>query len=283
LIKTLFLLCEGSHDVQFISRVLLASGQYEMDNRKISEFDAPLNGLFLATCKNKNWEAIHFGKPQTPLLPEISMKKRDNSSHIIFYSLGGSEQYENAIQILKMIYEDLSHPGVLSVSNANAEYSVLFFFDADNLGTHGRLNEFIQRYNAFFENELVDFQIEKWKRIRGHALGLFVFAADDSDQGTLEDTLIQLFKQHKSDRLSECYKLLDQHSDHQLGTIAQQSKRAKSALTIYGQNDRINAGYSLAVILKNYQDLDRYFDFNKPEKKWSRILKMINEAFSLTI
>jgi len=279
--KMLFILCEGGPDVQFIKRTLIASGEYKNDERKLSEFEQPIKGYFGKSWKNQNWDSIQFGEPQqSMLIPSTSLKSIDNAKLLLLFNVGGANNRDNIIKILKMIYEDFSHPGVIERYGSDLKYAILFFFDADDLGIQGRLDYFINEYKDFFNDTLAGLQVETWKTIRNIPIGLFVFSNEGSDKGTLEDSLIHLFNKHRSKLVNDSYDLLNEHSDHLDTTISQKAKKVKSVLTICGQNDRKNAGSSLAVIIKNYDDLNAYFEFSNPQKVWSRIVKMVNSAFN---
>ena len=277
--KILFCICEGGHDAHFIKRTLLASGKFIKDKSSIEEYREPLRGFFKNCFIKQDWDSIQIGEPQANLLPSTTAKKQDDSQLILIFNIGGDRQIIQTKILLDIIF-NFSDPSVRKVlsEGGDNEYSILFFYDADKLGIEGRRSKFCQDFSDCFDLE--GFENEKWEIKRGIRLGLFIFTREDSQKGTLEDTLIQLFDATKRNLVTDSYNFLNERSDHREDTIANRARKAKSVLTICGQTESQRAGDSLAIIIKKCEILSDSFNFSDEGKVWSRIVKMTEGAFS---
>jgi hypothetical protein len=277
--KILFCICEGDHDAQFIRRTLLISGKYKKDKSSVSQYQKPLRDFFIKCFTKQDWESIQIGEPQATLLPATTVKNPENAELILIFKVGGDNRLDLTFKLLDIVF-NLSDPAVRKIlsEGGDNEYSILFVFDADDMGKENRRLKFCEDFNEYFQG-LDGFDVETWEIKRGIPLGLFIFTRENSDKGTLEDTLIQLFDTQKEQLVTDSYDLLVTHSDHAQTTVAERAKQAKSVLTICGQTECKNAGYSLAVIIKNCEMLADSLDFHDERKVWSRIVKMVEGAF----
>jgi hypothetical protein len=278
--KVQFCICEGDHDAQFIRRSLLLSGKFQKNNSSITQYQKPLSDFFIRCFTKQDWDSIQIGEPQATLLPVTTVKKKETDELILIFKIGGETRLDIIFKLLDVVF-NLSNPAVRKVltEGGNNEYSILFFLDADDMGKEKKCKKFCSDFNDYFQG-LEGFIDEKWEIKRGVPLGLFIFTKENSDKGTLEDTLIQLFDQKGEKIVTSSYDLLDTYSDHNKGTFAERAKQAKSALTICGQTESKNAGYSLAVIIKQCDLLVDSLDFTDENKVWSRIVTMVEGAFS---
>lgn len=278
----LFLFCEGGQDVQFLRRILIESKDYASNNDKISDYVKPFPNFFKTSFFEQNIDALILGEPQISMLPSSTLKKSDNSTLIIFYQMGGSlNKLVSTLKLLEAVYT-LTDPVLkdFSSQSGNNNYSILFFFDADDKGKDEVFREFCDKFSTFFGPELESLEIENWKKIKNDIpLGVFIFTEENSNHGTIEDTLISIFKEKEEELVNCADDLLVRFSNHQCNNIAQRAKKNKSVLSICGQKEKKNAGYSLSVIIKNSSTLNGAFVFNQPDKIWDRIIKMINSAF----
>jgi hypothetical protein len=277
----LFIFCEGPHDVQFIRRVLIASNEYEAYNDSITQYAPPLADYFSYCITTQNLDAYQIGEPQPTKMPSTSLRSLDHNSLIIFYNMGGDSKVVPTIELLNELFKFvLPDPNLEYYDNQGGDnnYSLLFFYDADSDGIEGRRTTFCGDYHDFFEG-LTDFPVESWQVKKGVPIGLFIFTGDGIDEGTLENTIIDLFTQSNRSLVEASKSLLARYSNHREGTVAQRAKKAKSTLTICGQTEEDKAGYSLAVIIKGCAFLDNVFNFNDDSKMWKRILSMVNRAF----
>ena len=280
--KILFILCEGSHDAQFLFRLLQASETYEDPKWKISEYPDPLPQFFKQNFQHQDLESIVIGEPTPLMVPAVALKRKDTDELVLIYKMGGESNVQYTLNLLEKLRVFLPsesdelryYPG----QGGTNEYAILFFYDADEQGRQNVLDTFIQRYSDHFEG-LNGFNMETWEVNRGIPLGLFVFTGEGRETGTLEDTLIHLVSQKDESLVKSATRFIDDHSDHQQETVTQQAKRAKSILTSSGQTRKKQAGASLAVIVRHSAFLDDAFDFADSSNQWSRILKMIQTAF----
>lgn len=277
----LFIFCEGPHDVQFIRRVLISSNEYDAYNDPITQYAPPLAEYFSYCITAQNLDVYQIGEPQATKLPSTSLISRDQNTMIIFYNTGGDSKVAFTCELLNELFKFISPDPTLGLYDTQAgqnNYSLLFFYDADSGGIENRRTTFCCDYDDIFEG-LTDFPVENWQIKKGVPLGLYIFTGDGIEEGTLENTLIHLFSQSNQSLVEESKTLLAKYSNHRESTVPQRAKKAKSTLTICGQTEEDNAGYSLSVIIKRCSFLNGMFTFDDDKKMWNRILLMVNRAF----
>jgi hypothetical protein len=57
--KYIIIFCEGEHDIAFLSRILFVDGFTDYD-KKIKDFNEPLNGLYMESLSDKKIEDMKF-------------------------------------------------------------------------------------------------------------------------------------------------------------------------------------------------------------------------------
>jgi len=281
--NVLFLLCEGQHDAQFIYRLLCASEQYEDPKWPIEKYPEPFSEFFKRNFQRQDLDSIVIGNPTPLMVPQVSLRRKNDDWLILVYTLGGQDKVDFTKKLLEKIFALLPQGdagfSLYEDQGGMNNYALLFFFDADKEGRDHTLSNFKNNYNDFFDN-LDDLEEGKWIQKKGMPLGLFIFTGDDGETGTLEDTLTYLFLKKNRGLVTASFEILDNHSDHKSETVAQKAARSKSALTICGQTEKDRAGVSLAVVVRHSKLLDDVFDFSKAEAQWTRVLTMIDSAFS---
>ena len=68
-------LCEGPHDVAFITKILKVNGFKSNDLAKLAEFPSPMNDLFKTEATKTNIEELNFAELRQTLLPSATLKK----------------------------------------------------------------------------------------------------------------------------------------------------------------------------------------------------------------
>lgn len=282
--KILFVFCEGPHDAHFIGRLLKQSGQYEEFQAALKDYPGPLDKFFTLKFKQQKIDEIRIGgKPDYPLVPVCGLKDKEKDFLVLPISLGGIDQTEKASTLLKEIENDFSADILFRHESKVERISILFLYDSDTRGIQATTELFNERFQDFLGSG-VNISPDAWTTSpKGYPLSLFVFTKFDGNTGTLEDSLIELFRNHDKDLVEAAEKFLNEKfeaftQNEDLG--AYEAKKKKGVLTACGQTEKKIAGSALTVIIRDTQLLNNAFNFNDPNAQWTKLLKLINGAFT---
>lgn len=249
--KICVVLCEGQHDIAFISRVLKAHGFNGYDN-KIKDFVAPFNNLFAALLKDKEVSDRRLGFSPEHRVPSVSLCK-NNETLVFFHNMGGDDKQPQREEVLKM-YQELK--GEDDFSQFDFDFRFLFFFDADEIGVEKRIANINQELG--FEDVIKFGQVESHAN---HEWGGFIFHGSEL-KGDLEDVLLELISENESTLLTNSGAFIDTNKlpnerqkeyictpDRQAYKTKCKFKQKKSLLSIAGQLQF--SGMSNAVFIAN--------------------------------
>ena len=183
--KIYIALCEGQHDIAFLSRVLFVHGFTEY-KKKIREFITPFDKQFLTELSKKPIESRTIGYQSQYMVPSVVLVK--NNAFVFFHNLGGDGRIKERNKVLRM-YTNLTDSAEDDfTSGLGVDYRFLFFFDADDIGVSDRVEE--------LKVELGYEDLEHCKIVKNGEteFGCYIFHKDDSEKGTLEDLLISLMQ-----------------------------------------------------------------------------------------
>lgn len=135
--RIVFVLCEGPHDVAFLSR-LLASAGYAPYKKKVKDFPDPL-GKWLGTAATKlsiqdlNVDKVY--KELNALLPAAALRSDTKNHLVLLYSMNGDSQGEKRKVLLDTLKEWTEAPAdekefSLSEETGN-DYGLIIVYDAD--------------------------------------------------------------------------------------------------------------------------------------------------------
>ena len=105
-VQIIAILCEGPHDVEFISRILKHNGYSSNDKLKIKDFPVPINGLLKTEASKTNVEDLNLQEVRQVLLPSSTLKIDSNyyqmltNKSIFIYFL-----FQNQQQIEPILYQ----------------------------------------------------------------------------------------------------------------------------------------------------------------------------------
>ena len=249
--KICIVLCEGQHDIAFISRVLKAHGFNGYDN-KIKDFLPPFDKLFAAKLNNKEVSDRRLGFSPEHRIPSVSLYK-NNETLVFFHNMGGDDKQPQREEVLNM-YKELK--GDDDFTQFEFDFRFLFFFDADEIGVAQRIADINQELG--FEDVIKFGQVESHEN---HEWGGFIFHGNES-KGDLEDVLLELISEEESALLENSgifidrNKLPNERQKEYICTPERQAyktkckfKQKKSLLSIAGQLQF--SGMSNAVFIAN--------------------------------
>jgi len=182
--KVIIAICEGQHDVAFLSRVLLVNG-FSLQNKKIGQLPKPFNKRFEVELTEVRVPDRKLGfQAPGPNLPSVSFVK--DGRLVFVHNLNGDGRVKERQKLIKM-YRDLSGEDDFSIQ---IPYRFLYFFDADDIGIQKRLNEIHEEVGlddsiALSNGSVITFDGVEW--------GGYIFHDVQTDVGTLEDLLLSHF------------------------------------------------------------------------------------------
>lgn len=179
--KIIIAFCEGSHDVAFVTRVLMTF-DFKKYNEKIKNFAEPLNKQFekeLSEIKISD-KKLGFQNPSYRL-PSIALQK--NNTLILIHNLGGDGRVAERNSLLEL-YQGLKGDDDFTKDLAY-EIRFAYFFDADEVGVQERINQF--KNEVGFTGDLNNGQ---YFERNGYEWGCYIFHSTTGESGTLEDLLL---------------------------------------------------------------------------------------------
>ncbi|RLC21705.1 MAG: hypothetical protein DRI57_01700 [Deltaproteobacteria bacterium] len=268
-----FVLCEGPHDVAFLYRILRTVG-FKNYSEKIKDFPEPMDSFIIQSVKKTAIEEMKLEEIRSRPIPSEALAYR-NDSLFLMYSVHGDSKKPVRKKIIESVSEIIptDPDGFNPLENVN--FSILYFFDADNRGIAGRLQE--------IKSELAEFSKSKtdddftgnacFHEIDGIRYGAYIFAKKDG-KGNLEDILLPLMKEDNQEIFEKAEQYLElKKDDSRLKKLKIQEKGGKitekrtggkmkfdllkSEICVAGQLQ--NSGKSNVVIIK---DCD-YITLNK--------------------
>lgn len=275
-VRTLFLFCEGPHDIEFVSKVMKHCLSFSKVEWKFSEYPAPLNKIFRKSVNDHAAQDMTRNMAYKFFLPDRIYVK-ENLVVLLFNSGGkthDSKVREFLSKTLVLLEEDAKHHVYDPIVKKESEYYIdeakyLFLYDADDWGLEKTATECVSWFG------MIDDEI--WMEDNWQFHDDYPFAAtcdnkalyvlgETPDRGTLEDWLHPLFTQKNSGLLQKAEAAIDDMfewnpvSDSLEHTISIAAKRKKSILTFAGQ--RKKPGSSMSVIL-GQADMFRNNDFKE--------------------
>lgn len=203
-------LCEGPHDVAFITKILKTTGFKSDEGTKLSKYPSPINQLLTKEVTKTNIGELNLQTARKVFLPSKALKR--GNIHIFLYEMGGdSKILSNSPPLLREFISFIpKEEGGLTVLPSGTELSLLYFLDADDKGILKRIEELNK---VIYEN----FKEEPFKKhtdfpvFNGIKLGAFVFTGSDNNTGKLEDILIPLMTEDNESIFQEAESYLSKH------------------------------------------------------------------------
>jgi hypothetical protein len=169
----LVVLCEGAHDVAFLTRLLTKAANYKQNQDSINKYPSYLQSYFLAQIENHEYKENNlFSRPKLPTVLQ------NDKIMLLLYPVGGIDKIED-YKILIEDFNDLACAQTMS----DIKLGLSFIIDADENGKKAA-EKFNTRY-ATLLNECIKFVTKD----------LYIFA-NDKDEGALEDIILPLMREN---------------------------------------------------------------------------------------
>lgn len=198
--KILFALCEGPHDVAFLYRILRVNGLQKY-SKSIGEFPSPLDSYFTKEAAGENLERLKLDEVRNRRLPSEVLAYGDDAL-VLLYAIGGDSKAESRKKLLQDIgFMYGRNPMDKKIrTNATAECSVLYFFDADQKGTKARLHEICCELSEILKQEISLSGVpQQYRHANSITYAAQIFVEEGKLTGKLEDILLPLMRQNNED------------------------------------------------------------------------------------
>ena len=261
-------LCEGPHDVAFITKILKSNGFKSNEKQTIGEY--PFMGSILKSEVLKlKVEDLNVTKDEDPLKSELAeigkLNLQDtrlallplnalvrNQDSVFLYSMGGDSKILKKSQPLLKKFDAFIPKEAGSfdeVIPADTHLAILYFLDSDKKGIVTRITELNKEiYDTLglnpFKKHNTAVVVNKIK------LGAFIFTGEDNNYGKLEDILVPLMQQGNEGIFKDAQKYLDDNFDKsrikknnydesksKVGIVGQLQKSGSSNVVCIGQTD----------------------------------------------
>jgi len=194
----LYILTEGSHDAAFLYRILKTNG-FSTYNKLIKDYPEPLNAFLARDILNVSIPEVKVQEARTRFLPSYVMNREDNL--VLIYSLGGESRSDIRIALVKAL-NALNEPDEDAIQAfPDTSISVLYFFDADNLGTDARMTQVINECKVAFPKITFEdsYDSKEFHLFEDINVGAYIFRKDEADEGMLEDVLLPMMQDGNDD------------------------------------------------------------------------------------
>ena len=219
--RIVLVLCEGPHDVAFLSRLLTSEG-YEKYTQPLCQFPYPLNEWMTTISKSLNIQDLSIDRMYADIksvLPSSALINEDNQHLILLYSMNGDSKEKRRkyiLSTLKSWSEVPSDEKEFSLMEESSEvgnnYGLVVIFDADNKGIASRINEARTEIEAYFPPVKVISRNGEVATIDENLkIGIYIFADPVSETGTLENILLPIMRQGNEVIFDDAQDFLNNH------------------------------------------------------------------------
>ena len=245
--KIISILCEGPHDVAFVSKIIKTQGFKQIDHFKLGQYPEPINGLLINESIKTKVEDLNIFEVRQALLPLSTLGLDD--IYIFIYSLGGDSRALSRLNYLKKIMDFIPQEKGELNPFPDIQLGVIYFFDADSIGINKRLNKINQEINEIHRT----FQFKKngdIQTINNVKFGCYIFSIQGEENGNLEDVILPLMKMENEEIFEKAEIYLDEHYDH--SRCIGKFDRSKSLIGFCGQLQKSGSSNVVCISQTDY-------------------------------
>lgn len=247
--KVISVLCEGPHDVSFLSKLLKINGFKMCEGTKLKDFPPPMNIFLTNEATKADIEELKLSEVKNVLLPSGTLKNEKHGIFFFLYALGGDSRKDKRERILRTFLDSVPRPGEFTEKMSDSDIRIAYFLDADDTGVTERLKELSLEINAALSEKGVCFkkngEILEYNSLK---IGAYIFAESDVDTGKLENIIIPLMKKDNEAIFDDAASYIGRHYDNNR-TKKKNFKEEKAIIGIAGQIQR--SGTSNNVIINH--------------------------------
>lgn len=145
--KIVFVLCEGPHDAAFLYRILKTIGLKNY-TAKIKDFPGPVNHFIVNSVKQIDIHEMKLDEIRNRPIPSEALVFK-NKVLFLLYSVHGDSKKPVRKGIIEKVSEWIPDDPDAIIPPGVSDFSVLYFFDADQKGIAYRLDEVKQELAEF--------------------------------------------------------------------------------------------------------------------------------------
>lgn len=245
---TLFLFCEGPHDVAFCYLVLKYYFGLATVKEYFKNYPAPLNMLLPQNLQKHTADDLSLDMAHKFFLPDRTMTNGDE--HVLLFNMGGKTKVDNPKKFLAdflPLYEQMKFFSKDAQSMLrNVRY--VFLYDADHEPAQ---KIFTDCHDAFKKIGELEFVAHAFVSLPGNPcaarsgdIAVYILGDPGTGKGTLEDILLPMYMATANDVCRKSEQFVDDCFDWKLGQgnerqqIAARARKAKALITTAGQGEK---------------------------------------------
>ncbi len=260
-------MCEGMHDISFISKILCANGCSEY-KEKVEDYPFPIDRQIKSNySKNDIGDKIIGNGPDSPFVPKAVYT--NEKKLIIFHNMNGDSDTKTRYKLIEQYQKNSIALQFANPSNITA-FEFFLFYDADELGVAKRMDWIKDKFQSKYQ--IPDGEIGQARKVPlpdaescKMTLGTYVFydPADPEQKGTLENMLLALMRKENSDLFARAEDFLNSNVLEAERTKEYDSKQdkyagggkfkyLKSEISIAGQLQFSGMNNSVIILKSDY-------------------------------
>lgn len=252
--KPVFVLCEGDHDIAFLSRLLECHPDVKRYKKALKDYEpAVLSRFLIQRFSSRNVDGGRFAS-SGPFVHEMSPTLQAaftvGTGRLLLLHKCGSDREHKATRAFLSGIIALAAPGAPGVGLPG--FGVVFVRDADNLRAEVRLEELRDAFRDCLApvlaiDGLAQNDAASIVRSGDFSCAACIFSGATPVTGTLEEVVIPLLRGQLENRFGAAMKFIEDFGAKELPDGG--SKRLKAMLNIAGQIE--SPGCSLSVSLRD--------------------------------
>jgi len=243
-------LCEGVHDVAFLSRILKTAGFKNKTGTKLNQFP-PVIGNYLKAQIEGHFESLEqLNLHQKPVLPSYILQKGEQT--LFLFALGGDSKIKATKDVIQA-FSDLAENDLDELQDFPT-VSLLFLLDADNHGIESRVSKIVKDFKSILP-AITSIQLQSEKKQNLHEnigsykkVGYHIFCEEGSPYGKLESIIKPLMEKENEAIFTAASEFIKQYQDIKR-TKPKHFDPDKSVINIAGQLQR--SGKANTVIISD--------------------------------
>lgn len=276
-IRIISVLCEGSHDVAFLSKLIRAQGFKLCEGTKLKDFPSPMDKILTTEATKANVEELKLSEIHHALLPSGVLKNEDESSFFFMYALGGDSRRDRRDRILTTLMDSVPRTGELTELIGDTEIYIAYFLDSDEKGVAKRLNELSSEIRSTLGADEISLdsngQVISYD---GLQIGAYIFRSEEDDKGKLEDIMLPLMKVGNDKIFEDAEIYIGAHYDSARDK-KKKFKKDKATIGIAGQLQRSGASNNVIISHSDYISADKIKSCTKCQEIIS-FFKLLSET-----
>lgn len=203
--------CEGPHDVAFLNRLLKAQGFRTHERTKIGDYPPPIGSFFENSVRRTDFQQLNFAEARHVPLPSHALIR--DSTFVFLHSLGGDSKKDDRISLLSELGTFVqADENEIPVCPTDTSLSVIFLFDADEVGVSARVKQVKNEVAEAFGVDAGQVDLSEngaFCEVNRLRVGCFILADEEEENGKLEHLLVPLMREKNEAIFEAAERFLD--------------------------------------------------------------------------